>query len=69
MIDDQVNPEEVAERKRQREVADQKATDDGMPAEPENKAADVAGIRYKTPRQWVRHARKWLAAGNGFMRP
>jgi hypothetical protein len=64
MIDDQVNTEELAESRRQREAAEN-ATDDGMPVAPENKARDVQGIHYRTPKQWVRHARKWLATGRG----
>jgi hypothetical protein len=58
MIDDQVNAEELAESRRQREAAEN-ATDDGMPVAPENKTRDVEEIQYKTPKQWVRHARKW----------
>jgi hypothetical protein len=67
MIDDHVNAEELAERRRQREAAES-ATDDGMPVAPEVKERDVEGIQYRTPKQWVRHARKWPGAGSGFMR-
>jgi len=69
MIDDQVNAEELAENRRQREAA-ANATDDGMPVAREDKERDAAeGIRHRTPKQWVRHARKWLGAGSGFLRP
>jgi hypothetical protein len=68
MIDDQVNAEELEESRRQREAAEN-ATDDGMPVAPENKERVVEGIQYRAPKQWVRHARKWLGAGSGFMRP
>jgi hypothetical protein len=61
MIDDQVNVEELAESRRQREAAEN-ATDDGMAVAPENKARDVGEIQYQTPKQWVRHARKWLGS-------
>ena len=68
MIDDQVNAEELAENRRQREAA-ANATDDGMPVAPENEKLIVEGTQYRAPKQWVRHARKWLGAGSGFMRP
>ena len=68
MIDDQVNAEELAESRRQREAA-ANATDDGMPAAPENEKGVVEETQYRAPKQWVRHARKWLGAGSGFMRP
>ena len=69
MIDDQVNAEELAESRRQREAA-ANATDDGMPVAREDKERDAAeGIRHRTLKQWVRHARKWLGAGSGFLRP
>jgi hypothetical protein len=64
MINDHVNAEELAESRRQREAAEN-ATDDGMPVAPEHKARDVAEIQYRTPKQWVRHARKWLGAERG----
>lgn len=66
MIDDQVNVEELAESREQREAAEN-ATDDGMPVAPEHKARDDGQIQYKTPKQWVRHARKWLGSGRSFM--
>ncbi|MFM0478571.1 hypothetical protein [Paraburkholderia strydomiana] len=68
MIDDQVNAEELAESRRQREAA-ANATDDGMPVAPEGKKRVVDGTAYRGPKQWVRHARKLLGAGSGFMRP
>jgi hypothetical protein len=68
VIDDQVNAEELAERKRQKEAA-ANATDDGMPVAPENEKRVVAGTQFSSPKQWIRHARKWLGAGSGFMRP
>jgi hypothetical protein len=41
-----------------------------MPVVQGGKERDAAeGIRHRTPKQWVRHARKWLGAGSGFMRP
>ena len=43
MIDDQVNAEELAESRKQREAAEN-ATDDGVPVAPENKERDVEGI-------------------------
>ncbi|CAN7623902.1 hypothetical protein LJR230_004557 [Trinickia sp. LjRoot230] len=69
MNDDQVNAEELAESRRQREAA-ANATDDGMPTVEGGRERNAAeGIRQRTPKQWVRHARKWLGAGSGFMRP
>jgi hypothetical protein len=55
MIDDQVNAEEVAEKNRQREAA-QNATNDGMPITPALEAVDdedrmyrgMVGIRKKS---------------------
>ncbi|MGF6782530.1 hypothetical protein P3T21_007771 [Paraburkholderia sp. GAS334] len=61
MIDDQVNAEELAESKNQREAAET-ATDDCMPVVPESKARDVEVIQYRTPKQWVKHSRKWAGA-------
>jgi hypothetical protein len=66
MIDDQVNAEELAESRRRREAAEN-ATDDGMPVAPENKTRDVEEIQYKTPKQWVRYARKWLGSERTLM--
>ncbi|WP_167528668.1 hypothetical protein [Paraburkholderia azotifigens] len=57
MIDDQVNAEELAESRRQREAAEN-ATDDGMPVAPEHNARDVGQIQYKTPKQWIRYSKK-----------
>jgi hypothetical protein len=68
MIDDQVNVEELAENKKQREAAET-ATDDGMPVAPDSKAEGGTTIQYRTPRQWVKHARTWLGAGGAPMRP
>lgn len=68
MFDDQVNADELAESKRQREAA-ANATDDGMPVAPEDEKRVVEGTQYRGPKQWVRHARKLLGAGSGFMRP
>jgi hypothetical protein len=60
MIDDQVNEEEIAESRKQRQAA----ADDGMPAEPEKKAAPAAvQIQYRTPKHWVKNAKMWLSAG------
>jgi hypothetical protein len=58
MTDDQVKAEDLAERKKQRESA-ATATDDGMPVGPENKAGDVEGIQYITPKKWAKSTRKW----------
>jgi hypothetical protein len=66
VIDDQVNANELAESKRQREAAEN-AKNDGIPVAPENHARDVGKIRYETPKRWVRHARKWLNSACGFM--
>jgi hypothetical protein len=49
MIDDQVNAEELAESREQRDAAEN-ATDDGMPVAPEHKARDVGEIQYRTPK-------------------
>ncbi|MGC2961615.1 hypothetical protein ACPUET_16710 [Paraburkholderia graminis] len=68
MIDDQVNAEELAESRKQREAA-ANATDDGMPVGPEDEKRVVDGTQYRGPKQWIRHARKLLGAGDGFMRP
>jgi hypothetical protein len=68
MIDDQVNAEELAESRKQREAA-ANATDDGMPVAPENKKPVVEEPQSGTRMHWVRQARKWLGAGSGFMRP
>ncbi|NPT61419.1 hypothetical protein [Paraburkholderia elongata] len=62
MIDDQVNAEELAESKKQREAAET-ATDDGMPVVPEGKAGDVKVIQYRTPKQWMKYAMKWPGEG------
>jgi len=67
MIDDQVDAEELAESRRQRDAA-ANATDDGMRPAPENEKRVVEGTQYGAPKRWVRHARKWLGAGSGFMR-
>jgi hypothetical protein len=66
MIGDQVNAEELAENRRQREAAEN-ATDDGMPVAPEHDAGDVGQIQYKTPKQRLRHARKGLGSERSFM--
>lgn len=58
MIDEPVNAEELAERKKQKESG-AIATDDGMPVGPENKHAEVETIRYSAPNKWVRSTRKW----------
>jgi hypothetical protein len=68
MIDDQVNAEELAESRKQREAA-ANATDDGMPVAPDNEKRVVIETQYRGPKQWVRHARKLLGTGSGFMRP
>jgi hypothetical protein len=66
MIDDQVNAEELAESRGRREAADN-ATDDGMPVAPEHIENDVGQTEYKTPKHWIRHARRWLGSGRSFM--
>ncbi|WP_460910800.1 hypothetical protein [Paraburkholderia jirisanensis] len=67
MNDDQVNAEELAESKRRREAM-QRAADDGMPVAAEIEERDAVEISYRKPKQWIRHARKWLGAGGGSMR-
>ena len=66
MNDDQINAEELAESKRRREAM-QNATDDGMPVAAEIEEREAAEIRYRKPKQRIRHARKWLGAGSGLM--
>jgi hypothetical protein len=68
MIDDQVNVEELAESKRQRDAA-ANAADDGIPVAPssENRAAERS--HYGVRKQWIRYARKWLDAASSFRRP
>jgi hypothetical protein len=66
MIDDQMNAEEVAENRKQRETAEN-ATDDGMPVAPESKAGDVDEVQGITPKQWVKSARKWPGAAGTLM--
>ncbi|CAB3759986.1 hypothetical protein [Paraburkholderia humisilvae] len=78
MKHDRVNAEALAETKRCREAM-QNATDDGMPAaaeiderdaeKPDAEKPDAAEIPHGKPKQWVRHARKWLGAGSGLMPP
>lgn len=67
MNDDQVNAEELAESRRRREAL-QRAADDGMPVAAEIEERDAVEIPYRKPKQWIRHARKWLGAGSGSMR-
>ncbi|MGF6575016.1 hypothetical protein ABH945_007145 [Paraburkholderia sp. GAS333] len=62
MNDDQVNAEELEERKRRREAM-QRATDDGMPVTAKIEERDAVDIAHRKPKQWIRHARKWLGAG------
>jgi hypothetical protein len=50
MIDSQMNAEEVAEDRKQREAADN-ATDDGMPVAPEGKVGDVDDVQDIKPEQ------------------
>jgi hypothetical protein len=40
-----------------------------MPVAPEDEKRVVDGTQYRGPKQWIRHARKLLGAGGGFMRP
>ncbi|MFM0136034.1 hypothetical protein [Caballeronia grimmiae] len=68
MIDDQVNAEELAESRKQRDAAAD-ATDDGMPLAPEEEKRVADGSQCRGPKQWVRQARKLLGAGSSFMRP
>jgi hypothetical protein len=64
MTDDQVTKEELAlsENRKQRDAA-ANATDDGMPVAPEREAQDIEVSPDRAPKQWVRHARTWPAAG------
>jgi hypothetical protein len=68
MIDDQVDTEELAESRRQREAAS-KATNDGAPAAPENEKPIIAGTQDGPPKLWVRYTKKWFGTGIGFMHP
>lgn len=61
MIDDQVNEEEIAESRKRRQAA----ADDGMPAEPEAKAAPAVQIQYRTPKHWVKSGKLWLGGAGG----
>jgi hypothetical protein len=61
MNDDQVNAEELAENKRQREAA-QNATDDGMPVAAPREADDGVAGKYGTLKQWVRRARSGIGS-------
>jgi hypothetical protein len=65
MIDDQVDVEELAESRKQREAA-ATATDDGMRVAPEDEKR-VEETQDSAPKRWVRHAGKWLGVGS-FMR-
>ena len=67
MIDHQMNAEEVAENKKQREAAEN-ATDDGMPVAPESNAGDVDEVQDVTPKQWVKTAGKWPGTARDWMR-
>lgn len=60
MIDDQVNADELAESRKQREAAEA-ASEDGMPAAPDMRAKDVDVSEDGSPKRWVKHARKWFS--------
>jgi hypothetical protein len=66
MIDDQVNAEELAESRRQRDIAP--SAKDGLSVAPIQKPA-AEGSQYRAPKQWIRDARKWLDAASTFRRP
>jgi hypothetical protein len=66
MIDDEVNAEELAENRKQREAAET-ATDDGMPVAPESKTGDVDEVEDIGPKQWVKSARKWPGTAGALM--
>jgi hypothetical protein len=68
MHDDQVDTEELAESRRQRE-AEPKATDDVKPLAPGNEKPIAEGAQRQEPKKWIRYARKWFGTGSGFMRP
>lgn len=61
MIDVQVNADELAESRKQREAAET-ATDDGMPVAPDMRAKDIDVTQDGTPKRWVKHARKWFSS-------
>lgn len=66
MIDDQVNLEELAESRRQRDAA-ANAVDDGTRVEPANEG-QTERSQSGVPKQWIRYARKWLDAAGSFRR-
>lgn len=68
MIDDQVDAEELAESRRQRQTA-AKAAENDTPVAPENKSPVMEATVGGAPRHWMRSARKWLGARSGLARP
>ncbi|MGN8106527.1 hypothetical protein ACTJLB_00895 [Paraburkholderia sp. 22098] len=68
MIDDQVDAEELADSRRQRQAA-AKAAENDTPVAPENKSPVMENTVGGAPRQWMRSARKWLGARSGLVRP
>ncbi|MCC8396229.1 hypothetical protein LJ656_26930 [Paraburkholderia sp. MMS20-SJTR3] len=68
MIDDQVNVEELAESRRQRDAA-ANAVDDGMPVASARESRAAERSHYRVRKQWIRYARKWLDAASSFRRP
>jgi hypothetical protein len=68
MIDNQMNAEEAAENRKQREAAEN-ATDDGMPVAPEGKVGDVDGVQEITPKRWVKSAKRWPGTAGVLTQP
>jgi hypothetical protein len=65
MDDDQVNLEEIADSKRQREaarVAESEKTATTTPNEPQQSEGNEPA-----PKQWVKHVTKWLGAKRTLM--
>lgn len=56
MIDAQVNAEELAESRRQRD-ATANAADYGMPVTPASESRAAEGSQYREPKQWIRYAK------------
>ena len=67
MVNDPLNAEILAES-HPREIAEENATDDGMPEIKEREQRDVAVLRIQVPTQWIRHVTKLVGTDRGFMR-
>lgn len=62
MIDDQVNAEELADSRKQREAAET-STDDGVPIATDMSAKESDVTLDSTPKRWVKHTRTWFGGG------